>query len=83
MVCCCAYRGCAGVCACFFVCCMRAFVVKRCMLLHGVLFVMVSVVCVMFKQRLCVIVWCCVACCLLFSLVLVNAYSVFVLLCVM
>ena len=28
-----------GGCVCLFVCCMRVFFVKRCMLLHGVLFV--------------------------------------------
>ena len=55
-----------GVCVCLCVRCVRAMSVKRCMLLHGVLFVMVSVVCVMVKQRLCAVVWCCVACCLHF-----------------
>ena len=44
-------------CLCVFVCLKRVFFVKRCLLLHGVLFVMVPEVCVMFKQRLCVIAW--------------------------
>ena len=55
-------------CLCLLVCFKRVLCVKRCMLLHDVLFVMVPVVCEMFKQRLCVIVWCSVACCLLFFL---------------
>ena len=42
---CCAYRVCVGGCVCLFVCCVRVLIVKRCMLLHGVLFVVVSVVC--------------------------------------
>ena len=53
-----------GVCVCLFVRCMCVVSVKHCMLLHGVLFVMVSVVCVVVKQRLCAVVWCSVACCL-------------------
>ena len=44
-------------CLCLFVCFKRVFCVKRCLLMHGVLFVMVPVVCVMFKQRVCVTVW--------------------------
>ena len=42
--CCCAYRVWVGVCVCLFVRCMRVVSVKRCILLHGVLFMMVSVV---------------------------------------
>ena len=50
-------------CCCLFVLC-ESFV--RCgLMLHGVLCVMVSVVRVRFKQRVCAIVWCCVACRLL------------------
>ena len=59
-------------CLCLFVCFKRVLFVERCVLLHGVLFVMVPVVCVMLKHRLCVFAWRCVGCCSFFC-VTVNA----------